>query len=90
MRADDFKCGYVPGYGREDLLLDTDIYAVVEHNSWGKPSEVLETSNDKEWLESRYTSDLYNDEGILDTVTSRFGIKPRYEVVFLSDILKEA
>lgn len=88
MRAEDFKVGYVPAYMREDVLSNTHTYAVVKHNSYGKPSEVLHTSDDKDDLHNLYCYDLYDDGRLIDRVTSIFGVKPKYEVVLLNDIVE--
>ena len=64
----------------------SDKYFAVEHNSWGKWSEVIESSDDLDYLKGKFTDDLANDDGDLDAVTSIFGVKPRFEILTADEL----
>lgn len=83
----NFKDGYK--LGANAVISANDEFCAVKHNSFGKWAEIIDSNDDLEYLQSRYTADLFNDDGILtDCVTSIFGKKPRYEVLKMSDILE--
>lgn len=88
MQKLNFKNGYKLGANAENLVNKSDIFVAIKHNSYGKCSEILESSDDDSYLNARYTDDLTDDDGVIDSVTSIFGVKPRYEVLELAQILE--